>query len=73
LTNEYVCARGSDLLEETEGMARWLAGHGLFPDGVAEVSEADRRRLTSFREGLRKGGRWARNLADAPLRLAAKA
>src|SRR4028118_678103 len=46
--------RGIDLLEETEGTARWLAGHGLFPDGVAEVGEADRRRLISFREGLRR-------------------
>jgi predicted RNA-binding Zn ribbon-like protein len=46
--------RGSDLLEDAEGTARWLAGHGLFPDGVAEVSEADRRRLISFREGLRR-------------------
>ena len=45
--------RGSDLLEETEGTARWLAGHGLL-DGVAEVSETDRRRLISFREGLRR-------------------
>src|SRR4028118_718686 len=47
--------RGSDLLEASEGTARWLAGHGLFPDGVAEVSEADRRPLTSFRAGLRRG------------------
>ena len=46
--------RGSDLLEDSEGTARWLAGHGLFPDGVAEVSEDDRRRLISFREGLRR-------------------
>jgi hypothetical protein len=46
--------RGSDLLEDAEVTARWLAGHGLFPDGVAEVGEADRRRLTSFREGLRR-------------------
>ena len=46
--------RGSDLLEDAEGTARWLAGHGLFPDGVAEVGEADRRRLISFREGLRR-------------------
>ena len=46
--------RGSDLLEDAEGTARWLAGHGLLPDGVAEVSEADRRRLISFREGLRR-------------------
>jgi predicted RNA-binding Zn ribbon-like protein len=46
--------RGIDLLEETEGTARWLAGHGLFPDGVAVVGEADRRRLISFREGLRR-------------------
>ena len=46
--------RDSDLLEETEGTARWLAGHGLFSDDVAEVSEADRRRLISFREGLRR-------------------
>jgi len=46
--------RDSDLLEDAEGTARWLAGHGLFPDGVAEVSEADRRRLISFREGLRR-------------------
>src|SRR5215210_476678 len=46
--------RGSDLLEDAEGTARWLAGHELFPDGVAEVSEADRRRLTSFREALRR-------------------
>ncbi len=46
--------RGSDLLEDAEVTARWLAGHGLFPDGVAEVSEADRRRLISFREGLRR-------------------
>jgi predicted RNA-binding Zn ribbon-like protein len=46
--------RDSDLLEETEGTARWLAGHGLFPDGVAEVSEADRQRLISFRERLRR-------------------
>jgi predicted RNA-binding Zn ribbon-like protein len=46
--------RGSDLLEDTGGTARWLAGHGLLPDGVAEVSEADRRRLISFREGLRR-------------------
>ena len=29
--------RGSDLLEDAEVTARWLAGHGLFPDGVAEV------------------------------------
>ena len=46
--------RGSDLLEDAEITARWLAGHGLFPDGDAEVGEVDRRRLTSFREGLRK-------------------
>src|SRR4028119_2041883 len=46
--------RDSDLLEDAEGTARWLAGHGLFSDGVAEVSEADRRRLISFREGLRR-------------------
>ena len=46
--------RGSDLLEDAEGTARWLAGHGLFPDGVAEVGDADRRRLLSFREGLRR-------------------
>ena len=46
--------RDSDLLEETDGTARWLAGHGLLPDGVAEVSEADRRRLISFREWLRR-------------------
>jgi predicted RNA-binding Zn ribbon-like protein len=46
--------RDSDLLEDAEGTARWLAGHGLFPDGDAEVSEADRRRLISFREGLRR-------------------
>jgi predicted RNA-binding Zn ribbon-like protein len=46
--------RDSDLLEETDGTARWLAGHGLLPDGVGEVSEADRRRLISFREGLRR-------------------
>ena len=46
--------RGSDLLKDAEGTARWLAGLRLFPDGVAEVSEADRRRLISFREGLRR-------------------
>ena len=46
--------RDSDLLEDAEGTARWLAGHELLPDGVAEVSEADRRRLISFREGLRR-------------------
>ncbi|HEX2250652.1 MAG TPA: CGNR zinc finger domain-containing protein [Gemmatimonadales bacterium] len=46
--------RDSDLLEETDGTARWLAGHGLLPDGVVEVSEADRRRLISFREWLRR-------------------
>lgn len=46
--------RSSDLLEDAEGTARWLAGHRLFPDGVAKVSEADRRRLISFREGLRR-------------------
>lgn len=46
--------RGSDLLEDGEGTARWLAGHGLLPDGVAEVDEADRWRLISFREGLRR-------------------
>ena len=46
--------RDSDLLEETDGTAQWLAGHGLLPDGVAEVSEADRRRLISFREWLRR-------------------
>ena len=46
--------RDSDLLEETEGTTRWLAGHGLLPDGVAEVSEVDRRRLISFREWLRR-------------------
>lgn len=45
--------RGSDLLADTEGTARWLAGHGLFPDGATELGEADRRRLVSFREGLR--------------------
>ena len=46
--------RDSDLLEETDGTARWLARHGLLPDGVAEVSEVDRRRLISFREWLRR-------------------
>src|SRR5215210_3664482 len=46
--------RGSDLLEDTEGTVRWLAGHGLFPDGATELGEADRRRLISFREGLRR-------------------
>ncbi len=46
--------RGSDLLEDAEGTARWLTGRGLFPDGVAAVGEADRPRLISFREGLRR-------------------
>ncbi len=46
--------RGTDLLDDAEVTARWLAGHGLLPDGVAEVGEADRRRLITFREGLRK-------------------
>ena len=46
--------RGIDLLEDVEGTARWLAGHGLLADGAAEVSETDREALISFREGLRK-------------------
>jgi len=46
--------RGIDLLEDVEGTARWLAGHGLLADGAAEVSETDRGALISFREGLRK-------------------
>ena len=46
--------RGSDLLEDAEGTARWLTGRGLFPHGVAEVGESDRLRLISFREGLRR-------------------
>ena len=46
--------RGTDLLEDAEVTARWLSEHGLFSDGVAEVGEADRRRLMSFRERLRR-------------------
>jgi len=45
--------RGIDILEDVEGTARWLAGHGLLADGAAEVSETDRRCLISFREGIR--------------------
>lgn len=44
--------RGVDVLEDVEGTAQWLAAHELLPDG-AEISEAEKRRLVSFREGLR--------------------
>lgn len=57
MVQEFVNTRSGlrevDLLEGSEGTARWLAGRGLLSDGSAEVSEVDRRRLISFREGLR--------------------
>ena len=46
--------RGIDLLEDVEGAALWLTGHGLLSDDSAVVSEDDKRRLVSFREGLRR-------------------
>jgi predicted RNA-binding Zn ribbon-like protein len=44
---------GYDLLEDAGEAAAWLFEHG-FLDGDARLSEADRRRLVAFREGLRE-------------------
>jgi hypothetical protein len=44
---------GYDLLEDAGEAAAWLFEH-CFPDGDARLSEADRRRLVAFREGLRE-------------------
>lgn len=44
---------GYDLLEDADGATAWFSEHG-FLDGDARVSEAERRRLVAFREGLRE-------------------
>lgn len=43
---------GYDLLEDADGATAWHFEHG-FLEGDARVGEADRRRLVTFREGLR--------------------
>ncbi len=57
VVQEFVNTRSNlrdlDLLEDAEKAARWLAARELLPDGKIEISETDRRRLISFREGLR--------------------
>jgi predicted RNA-binding Zn ribbon-like protein len=57
LAQEFVNTRnimhGYDLLEDAGGAAAWLFEHG-FLDSDAQLSEADRRRLVAFREGLRE-------------------
>jgi predicted RNA-binding Zn ribbon-like protein len=57
LVQEFVNTRnimhGYDLLEDAGEAAAWLFEH-CFPDGDARLSEADRRRLVAFREGLRE-------------------
>ncbi|MGH3086914.1 MAG: CGNR zinc finger domain-containing protein [Rubrobacteraceae bacterium] len=56
VVQEFVNTRSNlrevDVLEDVEGTTRWLIAHKLLPDGV-ETSGAERRRLVSFREGLR--------------------
>lgn len=58
MVQEFVNTRSNlrdlDFLEDAEETSRWLSAHGILPDGRIETSEADRRRLISFREGLRK-------------------
>jgi hypothetical protein len=44
---------GYDLLEDADEAAAWLFEHG-FLDGGARLSEADRRHLVAFREGLQR-------------------
>src|SRR4028118_2422865 len=43
---------GYDLLEDVEGAAAWLVGHGLLGGGV-RLTEGELGHLVGFREGLR--------------------